>query len=637
MTSLNSLTSRIKQISPKSSYPNVSLQLYKENIASLQKRQKLYSFRESYITYEKYSNIPSLEKIMRDKIIKTLDNSSSRVKKSNPKIKYFSNSHLRNMHLGKNRILECSKVNIKMSKANIDKIIKETSAKTDKRIKILKMPIDLLSKTKTSGNSSKEKYNRNGINSIKKLAITEEASNKQTQKMYYNPRSKRVIPSNMKLQSSSPKCCNNNHISSSNKSNTTNNITNNNTNNTNSLSHFKTKQNSRITKIVNYKTKASLKLINIKKTKDNSNSKQESHKKKKIKINKDNVIKIMYNKNYNDYLKNKIIKNSKSNKNSKNNNKIQKGKNIKINEDSFIYLQNKDCFLHINENLTKSNIQKNTEKSNIINSIRKNDYNVKKPKEENLKYTLLKNKNDKEVNEEINKSKVIIGPIEGYQDIIEDDILNNDFFQKENTIRRKEPNTADNSNPNKKKNNRILLNFHLKEIKEEKAKEKNQKINNNDTSEIKNNNYNSGSLFSESEIKSILNYVNNDNDTNDLSPFKPKKKRIYNNKNLLPCHENKISFVKKNSNKKGKYIIKNKYKAKNMLLVNGEKISININQNKNKIVINKIKNIKKEESTKNKSNYNINYKNKNKSKKDFVVQNISNVNIQGTDKKCTIF
>ena len=61
-------------------------------------------------------------------------------------------------------------------------------------------------------------------------------------------------------------------------------------------------------------------------------------------------------------------------------------------------------------------------KINRINSIKINEFNVNKPNDENLKYTLFKNESEKS---STRPSKIVIGNIEAYKDIIESDKLNN--------------------------------------------------------------------------------------------------------------------------------------------------------------------------------------------------------------------
>jgi hypothetical protein len=63
------------------------------------------------------------------------------------------------------------------------------------------------------------------------------------------------------------------------------------------------------------------------------------------------------------------------------------------------------------------------EQNNKINGVKTNNFDVKKPKEENLKYTLMKD--DIESNISVSQaSKIVIGKIDGYKDIIETDIKN---------------------------------------------------------------------------------------------------------------------------------------------------------------------------------------------------------------------
>jgi len=63
------------------------------------------------------------------------------------------------------------------------------------------------------------------------------------------------------------------------------------------------------------------------------------------------------------------------------------------------------------------------EQNNKINGVKTNNFDVKKPKEENLKFTFMKD--DIESNISVSQaSKIIIGKIDGYKDIIETDIKN---------------------------------------------------------------------------------------------------------------------------------------------------------------------------------------------------------------------
>jgi len=163
-----------------------------------------------------------------------------------------------------------------------------------------------------------------------------------------------------------------------------------------------------------------------------------------------------------------------------------------------------------------NNIKEKTDKGIKINNIKINEFSVKKPKEENMKFTLFKNRNEEEETEEINKSRVIIGTIEAYKDILDDDKSNSIFFQKDNSTNFLNSNSLDNNNSTLKKNKNILLNFNS--IDEKNYKEKNKK---NNIEELEIDNNTNGFLLNNSEIKSILNYVEEDfeedNFINDLS------------------------------------------------------------------------------------------------------------------------
>ena len=370
------------------------------------------------------------------------------------------------------------------------------------------------------------------------------------------------------------------------------------------------------------------------------NENNERHNIKKIIINKRNDNKILrkFKSVENIQLNNK----SKSKKNENNINDINKKSNTKIaykyaekNNNSIINLDYKESFIDMVDTIPKFNKDKN-DKETKINNIKINEFNVKKPKEENMKFTLLKNRyEDEENNEEINKSKIIIGTIEGYKDIIESDKLNDNYFSKDNSINVLESNTLDNNSLSKKINKKILLNFNL--IDEKEYKEKNKKNNNIEGLEIYSNN-NNGFLLNDSEIKSILNYVEDENDIGDLSTTILKINKIYKNINLLPYHVNKISFVKKYSNQSKKYLMKENINNDNILLVDNNKFSMTNKEKNNKIhrynrEIKSSIESNREEIIKYLSKLKKNPQNKNNN----VIQNSCNLLIKGNDKKCVIF
>ena len=329
-------------------------------------------------------------------------------------------------------------------------------------------------------------------------------------------------------------------------------------------------------------------------------------------------------------------------------NEKQINKNSKTSDNSL--LTNKDSFDFLLETNTKSKKKEN------INDIKINNFNIKKPREENMKFTLLKNKLDEneENTQEINKSKIIIGNIEGYKDIIESDKINK-LLNNENTLFGH--NTIDNNlnEESKKRNKLLLLNFKNIEItdKNENTKE---------GFEICNiNNINKNSFTNDSDIKCFLNCMESEYEFDDMSTTILKKNQMQNNNGryLLPYHVNKISFIKVYDDKTNNFIINENINNDKVLLVDinniniikknkknkkNEKIDINelyfkqkdMLLNNRKLFDNKNKNKKKKIDNvniiydKNKENKNImNYNNK--------IQNSYNFCIEGNDKKCLIF
>lgn len=131
------------------------------------------------------------------------------------------------------------------------------------------------------------------------------------------------------------------------------------------------------------------------------------------------------------YHKKKVLNNSSKEKktikkdnfkvtkiNKKNNNKIIIIKNIQK-------LQKKDKISILEFNELISEKKTCDSKKSGINSVKINNYNVNKPKEINLKYKLFKDYICDDIDDEIVNtsqiSKIFIGEIEGYNDILEDD------------------------------------------------------------------------------------------------------------------------------------------------------------------------------------------------------------------------
>ena len=347
----------------------------------------------------------------------------------------------------------------------------------------------------------------------------------------------------------------------------------------------------------------------------------------------------------NDNIKNNI---NKSNKIiiKENQNKIKIGKKgFKTPENSIII--EKDSYIdYLLDTYSKSKNKKEGIVNNI-NDIKINKYDIQKPKEENMKFTLLKNNNNgnEESIPEINKSKVFIGNIEGYKDIIERDKRNNNTNTNkyDNTLNLFDDTTFDKNknNESKKINKKSLLN-----------------INDNNYSAIYNYNYlnNNNNFISDSEIKSFINFIENKTETENLSNSllkKNKKNEKYKYSDLLPYHINKISFTKINDDKNNdKFIFKQNYNNENILLYNLKQNDKKNIGDKKKVDINEEYFIQKDILIKNINFFNlrtsINQNKKNKilfnDKKDntkvnynYLIQNTCNINIEYNDKKCLIF
>jgi hypothetical protein len=79
--------------------------------------------------------------------------------------------------------------------------------------------------------------------------------------------------------------------------------------------------------------------------------------------------------------------------------------------------------IKMNDSFSTNEFDLGNEQINKINGVRINDFSIKKPKEENLKFTFMKNEKESEVSCS-HPSKIIIGNIDGYKDIIETDKKN---------------------------------------------------------------------------------------------------------------------------------------------------------------------------------------------------------------------
>ena len=106
------------------------------------------------------------------------------------------------------------------------------------------------------------------------------------------------------------------------------------------------------------------------------------------------------------------------------NNMINRYNNIYSNKNEYHFKNtNNNSRISDNDEFVTYEFDIGNEQNNKINGVKTNNFDVKKPKEENLKFTLMKD--DIESNVSVSQaSKIVIGKIDGYKDIIETDIKN---------------------------------------------------------------------------------------------------------------------------------------------------------------------------------------------------------------------
>ena len=244
---------------------------------------------------------------------------------------------------------------------------------------------------------------------------------------------------------------------------------------------------------------------------------------------------------------------------------------------------------YYDNNILESDNENNKE---LINEIKINKFDINKPSEQNMKYTNVKEYIEEE-KEESHLSKIIIGEIDGYNDIIEKDRINNllNKNQKSPCIN------------NDKVNNKI--------------KKENQNIINNSIESEK-------LIINMINLEDDIDYISTDDFKNNNVKTAGKSKR-YNIKNIA-FYVNDLNQNKNFENKK----------LRNNLLKN----RINIGNNFNKLITKKpvkINNLKSREEIKNKINNKVNDKkntlNKLNIKKDNI---INNININNNNKKMKI-
>lgn len=353
--------------------------------------------------------------------------------------------------------------------------------------------------------------------------------------------------------------------------------------------------------------------------------------------------KILLSKN-NNTNKNNFIKNNKKMKISKkeskkierenleeqkisNSNKIKKVNILKMKPSSIrkkSESDNKIKYIHEKQNNDNDNLNDEelnyvfdieSEHKNAINIIKTNNFEVNKQKENNMKYTLLKEFEDEEDIKNVNKSQIeniIIGKIEGYRDIIESDELNKklQLRSKSSFDIHKQTHKKIESQPQKliKKTKNKEKYKNLNNLSNKKSPFLNMHILDDNSSEIEDLDFDSNeqllNIEKEYEFEDMTTYENETKTNNDT--------------NLLPFRVSKISFCKFYDKNDGQYKtnenidtdmislvqiskelnkLNDKYKIKKRTTLN-----INSDFTKNKIIKNKIINFKK---TNNKKDCNI--------------------------------
>ena len=322
-------------------------------------------------------------------------------------------------------------------------------------------------------------------------------------------------------------------------------------------------------------------------------SKKESEKN----INNKNTKKLK-NKNININIKLKSINSNIIENNKNENNYINDIKNNYIN-----FIDNEDLNFVLNE----------SENINPVNIIKTNNFDVNKPKEKNLKYTLLKEFEDEEENKNINKSQIeniVIGIIEGYTDILENDKLN-----KKHQLRSKSSFDGEKQITKKlikTKNNKDIK--HLKNTSNKKLSLVNMHILDDNSSEIEDLDFDSNDYG----INNHLINLENEYEFEDMPTFE-KEIKINNEDNLLPFYVSKISFCKNYDKDDGNYKI-NENVDNDILSL--EKINKELNILNDKYNYNNYKN----HSMLNDNDNNLKHKNIKKNKNTNINKNIINNN-----------
>ena len=207
------------------------------------------------------------------------------------------------------------------------------------------------------------------------------------------------------------------------------------------------------------------------------------------------------------------------------NNITEKSDNLLINNDGFITYE----------------LDIGNEQNTNINGVKINNFDVNKPKEENLKFTFMKEEKDSEISFS-HASKIVIGNIDGYKDIIETDIKNNENkFSKcfGNLINNKKINIFNNMNNKKYLDQEDCLSNSI-------MKKKNSDLSLLFKKDIEPFNYNECDIYDSINLTNNLDGINSSNTHNIIDNNKKEKENIYfnymNTDNNINNHFNKNPF-----------------------------------------------------------------------------------------------
>ena len=299
-------------------------------------------------------------------------------------------------------------------------------------------------------------------------------------------------------------------------------------------------------------------------------------------------------------------------------NKIENNK--KESNNSIYEIKNKNCKV-INSSEDLNFVLNESEYKIPVNSIKINNFGVNKPKENNLKYTLLKESEEDEENKNLNKSKIeniVIGKIESYKDILETDEINKNrklrsksMFGQDEKVQKKLIKT---------KNNKFFKKS-LKKSENKKTGLINMHILDDKSSEIEDLDYMSND---DCDANNHLINLENDYEFEDMPTFENETK-INGKGSLLPFCVSKISFCQCYDKEDGNYKIDINENI-DTDIVSLEKINEELNKlndNKEHSILENNNDLK---DTKSKKNSNMNNNNTNTNSNNIIKSNSNDGN-----------